>query len=608
MSNKKELKKYFWEIMREFFSVWTPKFYKVNISNPKRILEELNNYINSTEESNYIQHEHIWYLIDEYLYRAKKDIIYKKYNTIYSEFHLFLRDKRENFSTLKQSDFLYFIDELKNRIQPIIRNLKHNYFNESKKQLLDIINKKDSEIKPWDYTLIKKICYSFSTEILRKWYSKYYIYDQIHEYVIWTNIDIEKFISLFNDINYNFEYYIKIITNNPDIKKIFSNKYWEGNVFCYDFPFHVNIDCNSTPWESHSFWRFFQKNSGIHNSFWLKIEAEWIDYRSVWNKITDNINIFLDEVKFEYITDNISIFHHILTRNIDGDVKFIINSDSLHIHRKSSSIEFFNKLNLKVKEINKSETITEATKEKIKTLFRFYRYFLESNTFEHRFLNLWIWWEHVFSLNFKKEAQTWKNINKFYPFIDSISLVEDILKDMIQVQLKRGENKNELDKLLSSDTKYIATNLYKIIKDKWKDWDRLLESDFLKDNDLIKVKLFRLHEKFKSPKVFVENYHNKIKWNFFRLYRVRNAIVHKWNIDSLGLPIEMLISDLELYYTNLFAIILSRFTTNDRFENIEQLFISIERTYQCFIKAEWISSLNEIEDVKKKIINLPLKF
>jgi hypothetical protein len=70
----------------------------------------------------------------------------------------------------------------------------------------------------------------------------------------------------------------------------------------------------------------------------------------------------------------------------------------------------------------------------------------------------------------------------------------------------------------------------------------------------------------------------------------------------------MLISDLELYYTNLFAIILSRFTTNDRFENIEQLFISIERTYQCFIKAEWISSLNEIEDVKKKIINLPLKF
>jgi hypothetical protein len=37
---------------------------------------------------------------------------------------------------------------------------------------------------------------------------------------------------------------------------------------------------------------------------------------------------------------------------------------------------------------------------------------------------------------------------------------------MIQVQLKRGENKNELDKLLSSDTKYIATNLYKIIKDK----------------------------------------------------------------------------------------------------------------------------------------------
>jgi len=47
----------------------------------------------------------------------------------------------------KNKDFVYFIDELKNRINPIIRNLKNSYFKNSKKQLLDILNKKEEEIK-----------------------------------------------------------------------------------------------------------------------------------------------------------------------------------------------------------------------------------------------------------------------------------------------------------------------------------------------------------------------------------------------------------------------------------------------------------------------------
>jgi len=98
---------------------------------------------------------------------------------------------------------------------------------------------------------------------------------------------------------------------------------------------------------------------------------------------------------------------------------------------------------------------------------------------------------------------------------------------MVQVQLKRSSNKKELNKILTDNDTYIVTNLYKILKEKGNNWNNLFKCNFLDKNDLVKVKLFRLHEQFKSPQKFVEKNKNKVKWNLYRLYRVRNAIVHR---------------------------------------------------------------------------------
>jgi len=610
MSNKKQLKKYFWEIMREFFDVWTPKFYKVSISNPKRLLEELQNYISYTEWDWYLQPDNVKCLVEEYLYISWKDIIYKKYNKDYNEFHEFLKkniEEKNNITNIKQNEFYYFIDNLKNRLNPIIRNLQRWYFLETIKQLQNILNKSEKDIKPWDFTLLKKISYSFSTEILRKGYSKYYIYENVNKFLISDTEKEEDFIPLFKDDRIKkYEIYIKIITKNEDIKEIFKNHFWLENIF-EKIHFPINSNFIQKEWEKNQLKSFLSENSNWYNCFYLKIYKDAIDYISASNKAVQDINILLDEVKFEYINSNINFFHHAIVKESEtSNLLFPYVLSSVYIHRKDSSVSFFQSKNEQIKKIYNSKIIDDSTKEKLKTIFRFYRYFLEANTLEHKFLNLWIWWEHIFSLNFKKESQTWKNIQLYYPFIDSITLIEDILKDMIQVQLNRKTN--NLDSLLSNDSKYIVTNLYKIIKEKWDGWKKLLWCDFLSDNDLVKVKLFRLHEKFKSPKKFVENNKNKVKRNLYRLYRVRNSIVHRWNIDFLWLPMEMLVLDLESYYTNLLDVILNRLSTNDRFENIEQLFTSIQKTYNYFQNEEWISKIIDTEEIKRKIINLPLIF
>jgi hypothetical protein len=136
----------------------------------------------------------------------------------------------------------------------------------------------------------------------------------------------------------------------------------------------------------------------------------------------------------------------------------------------------------------------------------------------------------------------------------------------------------------------------------------MINTPCLRDNDLLLVKLFRLQQKFKFPKDFIKNNRKKTEWNLYRLYRVRNSIVHKWNIESLWLPIEKLTLDLEEYYTNLLEIILDRFSENDRFENIEQLFISFEKTYDFIQSEKWLSSTLDESEVKNKILNPILLF
>lgn len=590
--------------MREFFALWTPKYYKVNISNTKSLLQELQSYISITEKWNYIQEDHVKAIIEEYLYRFERDIILKWYSPFFKSFNAFLKENIEN--NKKKEDFLIFIDLLKNRLNPLIRNLNWTYFTQCKKQLFDIINKHDNN--PLDFTTLKKICYSFSTEILRQWYSRDFIYQNIQDYLIKDNekdINVDKFIELFNWEIKSYDIYLKIINLNTDIKKIFNNYYWSDNVFFENFPFYVDNKFYSTK----IFWDFFKKNNEIKNSFWIKISKMWLDYWSVSFNIIDEINLFLDEIKYEYINENIKIFHHSLSKDENWDINFFCISDSLYVHRNKCSVDFFNTRNENIKAIYNSKIIDDSSKEKIKTIFRFYRYFLEANTIEHKFLNLWIWWEHIFSLDFKKESHTWKNIQFYYPLLDSITFIEDILKDMVQVQLNRWKYKDDINKILWDDSKFIVSNLYKIIKEKWENFNKLIWLNHLDDNDLLKVKLFRLHEKFKYPKVFVENNKNKVLWSLFRLYRVRNSIVHRWNIDVLWLPVDVLVKDLELYYTNLLDFLIKRFTANDRFENLEQLFTSVFVTYNYFVSENnHISKVTDISDIKKKIINIPLTF
>ena len=176
----------------------------------------------------------------------------------------------------------------------------------------------------------------------------------------------------------------------------------------------------------------------------------------------------------------------------------------------------------------------------------------------------------------------------------------------------------ELEDIISSNKEEKIANFYTLLKKSGKkdvkkesieNWEKLINLPALIDEDLTTVKIFRLREKIKDPKKFFKNRKNQVEWDLFRMYRVRNAIVHEGDPYSLTIPLDLEVSMLESYYIELFEIIIDTISLQERFKNIEQLFLSYEKTFEYLISSA--VSLSKIENpahIKSKITEPKLIF
>ena len=615
MSNKNAIEIYFSELMREFFDYWTPSYYRVNLSNPRTLLHELLSYCELSKWTSYLQHEQIKCIIDEYLYLSKKDITYGYYCDILKNFHNYLKEI-SNKKKIELQELNNDANNIITRLVSILKELDKNYYQGCVTQLKDILSKKDH--KPEDFTKIKKICFALSAEILRRWYSKGYVYEKIME-IYHDEIDIDDFIKHFNKKDYKYTVYIKFcklpkeINERAEIISIFKWVLGDENVSldCFD---EINILTNNDIRMNKDkseilLWNFKKPKS----SLFIKIKKEAIDYDQAVKKSKDIIDKLLNEIYFEYSSSQISYFHHaICIKDSEQEIKMPIINPQIDNIQERGSLKFFNSFNESLKRIETKNGNESDTYLKLNTLLKFYRYFMKADTLEHKFLNLWIWWEHVFSLNTSKDQHTWKNIYNYFPYIHSIHYIENILKNLLNVQLKRNcqtdaqkiQLETSLNTLITTNPKYKLSNLLAIIKLRKETWDSLLNIEVIKNDDLTKIKIFRLHEKFKNPKKFLCSIHDKAKWNLFRIYRVRNFIVHRWWSQDLGIPLDIIVWQLESFYRDLILVLTSRFTASERFDNIEQLFSAYERTYQEMIGSEQsLSNLSDPKDFKRQLLN-----
>lgn len=621
------LHKYFREILKEFFNVGTPVFYRVHLSSPKTILEEIKIYAEETRETKHINTDHIKKLAEEYLSLNKKDIVFQSFEKKYSDFNKYVH---EIFVNGKDETCKKNINELLNRIEPTIQYLNENYYKKSQELVWSILKEEEEKIKDADFTKLKKACFSYSTEILRRGYSKYYIYQQTCDLLPlgqeYSYSDFENFSNLFTQSKKEFTIIFKVHTRSSDIIKILERKY--GNDFYEKLDPKLKNEPNNiqeNPYWHHAFSRFIKEKSFTdYNTkkekqctFYIQKKIKSVDYVSAIEKAQKEIYVFFDSISLEF-PKGINFSEKFAICFYEEEIKFHSIIPQLDGHKKPASIEFFKKRDEKITNILESKYVDNSTKEKIKTIIKYHRYFIESETLEHKFINLWIGWEHVFSL-YGDSNPTWTNIHTIFPKIHAIHFMKNIFLDMINVQyIRNADPKNALYKkqiekdlhtIISDNKKYQLGNLYSLIKKRNEDWNSLLNLHALKDDDLTKVKLFRLKERIKDPKEFIRNKKKQVEWDLFRMYRVRNAIVHRGDPYFLNIPLEIVTSMLETYYSELFDVILCRLSVNQRFKNIEQLFLSYEKTFNSLTSEKnKLSSITEPIEVESEILNISLIF
>lgn len=630
MKKQERLKKYFGEIMREFFDYGTPAYYRVQMTNSKSILEEIMAYVEIVEGTQYAKQDHVKNLLEELIFVIESDIVLKS-STDFKAFFSFLKQEFISKNELNKEDFCKFLKLLKNRIRPILNTLRLTYFKKTKEYIHSLLIKPEESIENNDFTKLKKLSFILSTELLMMGYSKSYIYTKVVDYFFHEECkyyqDFDRFIECLDGKKKSYLVNLKLIVTRDSasefyeiFKKDFVNK--TDDISNEVFEEYVS-DIKKFEKSSHSIYlkKLLQSFIKINSSqFLIRQKVDALDYEEATQIFVKEVYQFFDVINLEYPKVSFKIGNNALCiEESSRDIQMPMILKQIDGYTNKASIAYFEQKNKRISKILSSTRIDVSTKHKLKTLLLFYRYYCEAKTLEHKFLNLWIGWEHAFSLDLNT-SNSWKNIFYFYPKVHSVLYIEQILVDMINVQFKRNyknlnyKEKNhcekELEEMLSSDNQNKIANLYSIIKKEGADWSRLLGQKFLDNDDLTKVKLFRIKTRIlNNPKNFIKKHNKKISWELFRMYRLRNSIVHRGKSSDLNVPVEVLTANLTSLYLDLLDVIIIRLSINDRFDNLEQLFLSYETTYERMLSKENpLSGVSDPKEVKMKIINPPLLF
>ncbi len=589
---------YFGEIMKEFFDNGTPVFYRVHISNVKTLLQEIIDYEDYTKNTKDFNNNYVLRLIEELFYAMNKDIIFK---TCYCIRFKFFKDYIEN----NKSSQTIKIKELLNRIKPILQDLNKNYLKDTRTELLKILSKDNFE--PKHFIELKKISFSLSTEIFRMGYSKHYIYDKVHKYLLCKDAsitNIETFLDLFNSKKRKFMITFKIYSYKKEVLNILDAKPLQDT---------SEVLLNTTKQHVRTAFNKFRQTK--YNHGFVKKEMTAIDYESALHLAVKGMYKEFDLLKFEYPRDSFSLASKkaLVFDTENAEYFFPTITIQLDGYKKPTSPEVFFQKKENINKILQSDYLDKSTKRKIETSLKFYRYFQESDTLEHKFLNLWIGLENMFSLSGDHGA--WQNINSIFPKIHSLSHIDTLLTDLLKVQYiqktkeeEREESVNALERYISCNNLYKTSNFYECLKinDKFLNIRNL---EVVKNDNLFYGKLHRLKHRIVKPKEFIKSHKNQVTWDLFRMYRIRNMIIHQGVSSPYNIPLEALVSTLENYYLHIFEILIAKLSTNDRFQNIEQLFESCMRTYDFLVSDKnKISDETNPEKIRLKILKPTLLF
>ncbi|NML36775.1 hypothetical protein HHL17_06150 [Chitinophaga sp. G-6-1-13] len=231
-----------------------------------------------------------------------------------------------------------------------------------------------------------------------------------------------------------------------------------------------------------------------------------------------------------------------------------------------SNSEVFNKLLDKIQKIQ-NNNIDKESYNKILSAVRYYRTAGESPEVETKLLNYWIGLEYIFTA-FNSEEKTIDRIRRYFPKCHALIYVKRNMFDFHKALGRQG---------LSGVINNYSDDLnYLLSINSYRDICAQTNSELLKFRTQFFQKWYEEPNKIEES---LKHHQDNLIWNFTRLYRIRNEIVHNAAIKN-GIYVH--ISHIKYYLTFILNSVLDYMaemgvdTDNDGKITIEDFFIAQE--------------------------------
>ena len=404
--SKKDLMLYFADLWIELFDFGTPAFYRVKSSNVHTLLREMEAYLFLDEEDLFLKKEDLFDLMDEFFYLYDLDNSLTWFDKQrFQTFIAFLKEIRT------KKDIETDLSFLKIRIRPVLAWFDDHYFNKLKTKIQAIlcITQPSSE----HFRTVKKLTCAFATEITQRWFSKPYSYNVF--YCLKTKIDTElmpinELMKSFELENGEFEVYFKFwLSWNHANKYVIDSCFgWSAFQVVEKVPFTPKDVITHKINVTKKVEKFFitEIPPHVNHSFaYIKCVVNAFDADAAVKKFHSELAARLDIFSYEYHTTYISLPNLAIVRSRLWEVTAHPTTEQLQWYKRPSSLVKLRELIEAYNKIKDDPYIDKQVVKKLETLLEFHRHYLSSETLEHKFINLWIALEYVFSMPVKNAKQ-----------------------------------------------------------------------------------------------------------------------------------------------------------------------------------------------------------
>ncbi|MBQ9764901.1 MAG: hypothetical protein IJW18_01730 [Lachnospiraceae bacterium] len=218
----------------------------------------------------------------------------------------------------------------------------------------------------------------------------------------------------------------------------------------------------------------------------------------------------------------------------------------------------------------------EETYEQLNKIIDLHNAALKQQDLNDAFVNLWSILE-VVSTNVGEQSKIDSVVKSIIPILQSDYYT--VVFESIENDLKNNLSTKEYNKILmeinetSSDMEKIACLIF---LDKYEKLREEIFRTVLSEYPNIRNKIYKLYLKKdnkSSLKVDAEKYIKRVSWHIYRLYRVRNAIVHAGESHR---RIQVLGEHLHIYVDSIIMELMFKLATEERLNSIEDVLIDTE--------------------------------